>query len=450
MIDLTDFLSDIPDWKKYYTVDEIHEKTKKTAEEYHEISHLTIGKSTNGDSIDCLIVGDGKYNALVHGFPNSEEPIGGNLLDYMAKRLAEDTEIRESIDYTWYLVPCSDPDGARLNEGFQIGPHTPMNFSLNYYRTPTCITPEWCFPFRYGPLDLNNPTAETRALMSLMDRLDFHFVSSLHMMKWGGVTYQVPHECPELYAPLWESTHRHNIFPRKRPGTTVAPGISKAYYLTVARNYLRQWSKGITNIEPITGCYIYEYGQMRNPNMFMMIPEGTFWYDPRMWNDTPTDETVGESLKKAQTIVSDTEEFMLEIWKKALPYLKTETPQKFMIAQMMEPLITKQTNVSNPTLRFNEDVHQRKATIAEQVAIEGREVSFRMTHLGGLKRIFDAESMKNSVLDGLHTEVYNKILEYDKRLNRDFKVTTNPIRNNVGMMISSIINSAVYAKSRYP
>ena len=450
MIDLTDFLAEIPEWIQYYTVDEIHQKTKENAEEYPEITYLNLGKSTKGDNIDCLKIGEGKYNALIHGFPNSEEPIGGNLLDYFARRLAEDSETCEAIDYTWYLIPCSDPDGARLNESFQKGPHTPLNFSLNYYRTPTCITPEWCFPFRFGPLDLNRPTAETRALMSLMDRMDFHFVSSLHMMKWGGITYQVPHACPELYGALWDSASRYGGFPRKRPGTTVAPGVSVAYYLTVARGYLRQWSSGNTNIEPITGCYIYEYGQMRNPFMFMMIPECTFWYDPRMWNDTPTEEPIGESLKKAQDIVKDVQGFMLDTWNKALPYLKTMTPFKFKYEKMMEPLITKHTNVSNPVLRFDNETHKRKASVAEQVAIEGREVAFRMTHLGGLKRVLDAETEKNTVIDELQDAVYEKIMAYDKRLNRDFDVKINPIKNNVGMMISSIIHSAIYAKNRQP
>jgi hypothetical protein len=37
MLDLTDFLGDIPDWKKYFTVDVIHDNARKSAEEYPEI-----------------------------------------------------------------------------------------------------------------------------------------------------------------------------------------------------------------------------------------------------------------------------------------------------------------------------------------------------------------------------------------------------------------------------
>jgi hypothetical protein len=40
-------------------------------------------------------------------------------------------------------------------------------------------------------------------------------------------------------------------------------------------------------IEPIRGCYIYEYAQVLNLNVFIMRPECCIGYDPRMWDDTP-------------------------------------------------------------------------------------------------------------------------------------------------------------------
>jgi hypothetical protein len=451
MIDLANFLEDMPQWKQYYTVDELNVKTKKIDEEYNEVELLNLGKSTKGETIECLKVGEGNYNALIHGFPNCEEPIGGVLLEYLTRKLAEDERVRKEIDYTWYLIPCSDPDGARLCEGFQKGEQTIQNFSLNYYRTPVHLTPEWCFPFRFGPLNLNNPTPETRTLMNLMDRIDFHFISSLHQMKWGGVTYQVPHPCPELYPRLWESAKRFSILLRKRPGTTITPGVSHAQYLTPARGYLRHWANGNKNIEPITGCYIYEYGQMRNPHLFMMIPESTFWYDPRMWDDTPTDESLGDSLQFAQTVVQDVETLLLKVWKETFPTLSTESPFKAMYWKMLNPLINKETNVSNPTLTFSKQIHRRKATVAEKVAIEGREVSFRMTHLGGMVRLLDLEIEEgNTKVKEHRDQVYNKLIEFDKYLQKNFKVVLNPIKNNVGMSISSIIHSAEYSKKRQP
>ncbi|MBN2335528.1 hypothetical protein JXL21_08200, partial [Candidatus Bathyarchaeota archaeon] len=354
MIDFSGILDSVPHYKRYMTVDELHQRNADMVNEYGgDVELIDLGESTDGEVIDCLKIGDGRHNALIHGFPNCEEPFGGNLLDYMAEALLQDTELREELDYTWYLVKCSDPDGARRNEGFQHGPHTPMNFTLNYYRTPNAITPDSCFPFRFGPLDLNNPVPETRALMKVMDRVPMSFVSALHMMKWGGITYEVPHPCPELYAPLWDSAKRFDVFPRKRLGTTLAPGIQQAAYLTPAKGWLRQWAAGNTNIEPLPGCDLYEYAQTLNPYVFVMIPECCIWFDPRMWDDSPSESTLGESLLYAKERRDEVNTYMLDVWNKALPHLATVSPYKVMMDEWMEPIIEKYTNVSNPPFTFD-------------------------------------------------------------------------------------------------
>jgi hypothetical protein len=159
------------------------------------VKRFEIGKSGNGEGIECLKIGGGNYKALVYGFPNPEEPLGGVLLEYFSKVLAEDEVLLKRLDYTWYIVKCIDPDGARLNEGYLKGPFTPLNFTKNYYRTPNSLTGEFNFPYRYGDLDFNNPLPETKALMRIMDETTLDFISSLHNMKWGGITYEVPGPC---------------------------------------------------------------------------------------------------------------------------------------------------------------------------------------------------------------------------------------------------------------
>ena len=450
MPDFYEVLDRVPDWKKYMTVDELHESTARLVNEHPDVELIKLGESTDGEIIDCLRIGDGRFNALIHGFPNCEEPFGGNLLDYLSWALAEDEELREGLDYTWYIVKCSDPDGARRNEGFHGGPHTPMNFTLNYYRTPNRLTPESCFPYRYGPLDLNDPVPETQALMALLDRVPFQFMSSLHMMKWGGITYEVPEPCPELYPPLWDVAKRFNVFPRKRPGTTIAPGIMLAAYLTPARGWVRQWARGNTNIEPIRGCYIYEYGLMRNPKLFMLIPECCLWYDPRMWNDGPSDSTVGDALRRAKEMTDEHNRFILEAWQEAEPMLKEETPYKAMMDEWMQPIARRYTNVSNPPFTFDEKTHARTATVAEKVGVEGRDSLYRMFYMGGLIRTLDAEveTGGNEGLTAIRERVRGRLQEYDEFLHGEYDVVAHPIKNLVGMSLGSLLHSAMYARSK--
>ncbi|UCD45483.1 MAG: hypothetical protein JSV27_03045 [Candidatus Bathyarchaeota archaeon] len=450
MPDFNEVLDKVPDRKRYYSVDELHESSAKLVNECPEGELIELGRSTEGEMIECVKIGVGRYNALIHGFPNCEEPFGGNLLDYLSWALAGDEELREELDYTWYLVKCSDPDGARRNEGFHGGPHTPMNFSLNYYRTPNRLTPESCFPYRYGPLDLDDPVPETSALMTLLDSVPFHFMSSLHMMKWGGITYEVPEPCPELYPPLWDVTRRFDVFPRKRPGTTIAPAVQLAAYMTPARSWVEQWARGNTNIEPIRGCYIYEYGLMRNPKLFMMIPECCLWYDPRMWNDEPSDTTVGDALRRARQTTDKHNRFLLEAWQESEPHLKERTPFRAMMEEWMEPIARRYTNVSNPPFTFDEKTHARRATVAEKIGIMGREDLYRMFYVGGMIRTLDAEleSGGGGGLVAIRENLEGRLQAYDDHLHEEYTIMAHPIRNLVGMSLGSILHSAMYVKSK--
>jgi hypothetical protein len=449
MTDFSDIYDNVPTWNKYLTVDEQNDASKKLAEEYPEtVELMDIGKSTMGESILCLKIGEGKYNAFIHGFPNCEEPYGGNHLTYLSQALAENDEIREALDYTWYIVKCSDPDGARRNVNFQKGPLTPLNFAENYYRTPHSITPDGCFPFRYGPLDLNKPTAETKALMSIFDNIKISFISALHMMKWGGISFMVPHECPELYAPLQNAAKRFNVFLRKRPGTMLAPGIMHAQYLQPARNYVRHWAAGNHDLEPINGCDSYEYAQIWNPDSFIIIPECCLWYEPRMLDDRESESTLGEALVYGNEVTNKANNFLLDTWNEGEPHLKTKTPWKQMTYENIEPLVAKYTNVSNPPFKFNPKVHARKATTAEKIGIEGHDDLYRMFNLGGMYKMFEEEvkASGSEKAQELKDRCHAELVTYDKFLHENYEIIQTPIHNLVGMSIGAVLEASQYTK----
>lgn len=442
-------LDAVPEWEKYLTVDQIHDETRRLADAYPAVELMELGESTHGEPILGLKVGNGSYNALIHGFPNSEEPYGGNLLTYLAKALAENPGVTERLDYTWYLVPCSDPDAARRNEGFQSGDKSVLSFCLNYYRTPGSLTPEMCFPYRFGPLDLDHPVPETRALMKVMDEVKLHFVSGLHMMKWGGISYMVPFECPELYGELQNAAERFDIFLRKRPGSMLAPGVMWAEYLTAARNYVRHYAAGDRNIEPLRGCQMWEYGQQYNPHLFIMIPECCKWYDPRMLDDRPSDTSIGEAFEYGDGKMREMEELVLTLWKRAEPELKHDSAFRGMMEENVAPLIHRYTNVSNPPFRFSDEFMKKKATVAQKIGIEGHDDLYRMFYLGALVRTLDAEYEKsgNDRIEALREEAYDKLVEWDTFLHDHYEVIHHPLRNLVGMSIGALLSSAEYAKT---
>jgi hypothetical protein len=446
-------MSKVPDCREYMNVDELNASSEKLAKEQSEVVKvLDLGRSAGGDPIKCLKIGEGKYHALVYGFPNSEEPVGGLLLDYFSRALAEDRSLLRELDYTWYLVKCIDPDGARLNSGFLKGPLTPLNFAKNYYRAPAFLCGEANFPFRYGDLDLNSPLPETKALMKIMDRTRLDFISSHHNMKWGGITYQVSEPCPSLYAPLQEVAKAHRAFPRKRLGTMLAAGIQLAEYLTPVRNYVRASAAGKGPLQEITGAFTFEYALLSNSSVFMMIPECSLWYDERCWDDRLSNKRWAEVVAYEGQVGSETSKFLLSLYEKAEPLLESHSPHLEMIRSLIKRIRSPTLEVLDPGPEIDKKQLERLATVAEMVETEGRADIYRMFNLGGMIRMFNHELAQrggsNDILRACRADAEAKLEEWNQAFDKKYECKAHPIRNLVGMSLGSILYSAEYAKRK--
>jgi len=451
---LTDFshvLDNIPDYREYMNVDELNRGSEALAREHPAtVKILDLGKSSDGDPIRCLRIGEGKYNALTYGFPNPEEPVGGMAIDCLSRSLAENKSLLREMDYTWYFIKCIDPDGARLNQGFLKGPLTPMNFAKNYYRAPEHLTGEENFPFRYGETDFNHPLPETKALMKLLDQTRFDLISSLHNMKWGGITYQVSEPCPELYPSLQNLTKTFRLEPRKRLGTMLAPAVQLAEYFTPVRNYVRAKAAGKGPLQEITGAYVYEYALLSNPNVFMFVPECCLWHDMRCWDDRPSDKSMVDVLEYSSRVGSETNRFMLSLYDKAEPYLKQPSPLLEMIRRIMGEIRRPTVNVLDPDPELNTERLKRPATIAEKCETEGRADIYRLFNLGAMIRMFDYQLAKGgdgkAVLQACKADGMNRLDEWNNELAKKHDCQAHPIRNLVGGCVGGILASAEYLK----
>ena len=105
MADFTNLINNIPDFKAFMTVDEMDASSKKLAEEYPDIvTCFEAGKSTKGNPIYCLKIGNGPKNALMFGLPHPNEPIGAMMIEYFSRAIAENDELREDLGFTWYMI----------------------------------------------------------------------------------------------------------------------------------------------------------------------------------------------------------------------------------------------------------------------------------------------------------------------------------------------------------
>lgn len=197
-------IADIPDYQVFFTVDELNENTKILAQNHPEAMEIIpLGTSQAGDPIEAIKFGNGSKTALIFAMPHPNEPIGSMMVDYLAGRLAEDTELLEALDFTWYLIKCVDPDGMRLNEGWFKGPFTITNYAQNFYRPPSHQQVEWTFPINYKDMNFNSPLPETQALMTLIEQIKPDLIYSLHNAGFGGAYFYISEVVEELWPQLY-------------------------------------------------------------------------------------------------------------------------------------------------------------------------------------------------------------------------------------------------------
>ena len=202
-MDVYQLIADIPEYQEFLTVQELSASGRELARRYPKLVALqTIGTSLEGRPIEMLTIGKGSRPALLIGTPHPNEPIGTLTLEFLTRRLCEDDDLRDELDYTFHVIKCADPDGTVLNEGWFKQPFTPLTYALNYYRPPHREQVEWSFPVHYKTLHFTSSCPETKAIMEVMEETRPTFLYSLHNAGFCGVYFYVSRPLPGLFPRL--------------------------------------------------------------------------------------------------------------------------------------------------------------------------------------------------------------------------------------------------------
>jgi hypothetical protein len=246
VIDIDRALARVPDYQRFLTVDEMYAKARQTARKHPGLAELRIvGRSTDGEEIPMVRIGDGPQSVLLFACPHPNEPIGAMLVQFLLDELIADAGLREGR--SWYLLPCVDPDGTRLNEGWFAGPFTVRNYARNFYRPRSAEQVEWSFPIRYKDYSFDTPMPETRALMEAFEVARPEFVYSLHNAGFGGVYYYISHDLPEAYPAFRRLPEERYLFmslgePEMPWAQEFAPAVFKTSSVTEAYDYHEKYS----------------------------------------------------------------------------------------------------------------------------------------------------------------------------------------------------------------
>jgi hypothetical protein len=280
-------LANVPDYKFFHTVLEMDENSRKLAAEHSDLVTLfEAGKTRNGHPILCLKIGSGSKNALMLGCPHPNEPIGAMMLEYFTRALVEDANLRNELDYTWYIIKAWDADGTMMNEGWFRGPFTLYHYARNFYRPPGKQQVDWTFPIEYKNINFNDPIPETQAVMRLIEETKPVLNYTLHNAGFGGVYFYISRPAEEIYDALRGAAGRQDIplhlgEPEAPFITEFNPAIFRGLGISEMYDYFEQYGVEHPEVLCDTGTCSSEYAD-KISGTFTLLTELPYFYDKRI------------------------------------------------------------------------------------------------------------------------------------------------------------------------
>jgi hypothetical protein len=446
-----DILRGVPDYREFMTVDELNTSSQRLADEHDHVEFFRIGESTEGEPISALKIGEGSRNALLFGFPHPNEPIGSMTLEYLSGRLAEDDGLREEMGYTWYIVKCIDPDGARLNEGWFKGEFTPLKYALNYYRPPGKNQVEWTFPIDYKTLHFHSPLPETQALMRLIDAHRPTFLYSLHNAGFCGVYWYLGEELPKLYQGLHGLVRGQGLpLHMGEPETPFIEKLDDAIFRMFGAEESYDFTAKHTDEDPakLRESGTSSHGYLRSVcDGFTLVCEMPYYFDERVRDDSLSDVDRREAVLEGIRYGEETYEFLNPLFK-AIAEKADESKRLYLTTDdYLENFVKRQ----EPRKRHAEttEEYEGKATVAQAFDSMIARKFGTMFRLGMTMRVAD-EVLSRGVdpkIQGIRDEIEERILETNRDVEAESDIEVIPIQKLVRVQLGSGLMIAEHLKN---
>lgn len=361
-----DLLDNIPDFKEFLTLEELEQSSSKLAQDHPDVVSLfPIGQTKNGLTLQCLKIGQGSKNALLFGCPHPNEPIGTMMLEVLTRALAENKQLRDELDYTWYVVKAWDADGLKLNEGWLKGPYTIQTYSRHFFRPAGHKQVDWTFPIDYKNLHFHDSVPETKAMMSLIDQIKPHFIYSLHNAGFGGTYWYMSGPLPQLYDQLHEASNEVEVplslgEPEAPYLETFAPAVFKMLGIEEDYDYLEKYGEEhpekLIKVGTCSASYAYDrYGS------FTLLTELPYFYDKRIMDMSPSDMTRRDAVLEQLAFSKQKDAYIKGQMEKTIQFIDPENP--FRLA--LEAFTRGDSDNATERMAKEDPDYQRLATKAE-------------------------------------------------------------------------------------
>ncbi|WP_166462737.1 murein peptide amidase A [Amycolatopsis acidicola] len=318
------YLDGIPEFAQLCTVDEQNAAVDALAAEFPAARLRRIGTSRLGEPLRLLSIGAGPDHALVVGGPHPNEPIGLLTVLVLARLVAGDPRLRDGV--TWDFVPCIDPDGTRMNEGWFTGPHTIRRYHEGFYRPATADQPEWTFPVTDERAWFDRMLPETQALARVIDELRPKFQYSLHNTDFGGVFFILAPEPPGTAEDLATVAAAGRVPLALGPIDTLGwespgPGV---YLMPPAESVIEASARGVGAVEARHGGSSTHYASRHGTTT--LITEVPFWRVPQAADARDSGQPYDEVLQRTAGEMRADEAKLAELARWVQPELCVPSP----------------------------------------------------------------------------------------------------------------------------
>jgi hypothetical protein len=272
-----------------------------------------LGMSRAGRPIDMYSIGSGRLSHLVVGGVHPNEPIGSWTALHLAEQLLCDQDLHDGLDARWNIIPCVDPDGYKLNEGWLANPHDRGHYARHFFRPSGNEQVEWTFPFHYKKASFDAMLPETRALRDGIDGVGPDLYVALHNSEMGGVYYYLSREEPALYPMLHEIPRQLGIpLNEGEPEAGFLKAYAPAIFADGTLEDAYDWAEalGIEPHPPGSGGDSSGSYARRNHGSLCLIAELPYWRTSQVSDTSVVEETYAAVLARTGQQMADLTEVL--------------------------------------------------------------------------------------------------------------------------------------------
>lgn len=431
---LAEYMRQVPDLVRFPSVDALHAEPDTLVAAHPDlVSVRRIGTARSGEPLRVLTVGEGPADAVVIGGPHPNEPVGGLTVCVLAALLCRDAALRAELGYRWHLVPCADPDGTRLNEGWFGRPGDRRAYAEHFYRPDPVEQVEWTFPLAGEEYRFDRTLPETAALMRLMDEVEPSLVCSLHNGEHQGVFFYLNRDDVELAGQLAELAGReglplHHGEPELPGSRLIAPAV---YAMHDGAQVGAMFGAGAGSAD-----YAARFGALH------LVPEVPLWADARVADRSET------GTGHQQLVASGAADRLeaLDTLDAALAAVAGDlTARSPFERSVRATLRTFRTVVERREAASGPD---RPATVAEEFDHRHELHLLRLRLLGTFLRMLDAEIAVGNATPTVRTQRHVLAERFDRWVGEAVADTRGPaieIRRPVAVQLGAVLLAAARA-----